>query len=243
LLIHIEVQSQYQVEFAQRMYVYNYRLRDRYNRPVVSLAVPADDRPQWRPHTYETSVLGCEVRFHFPVVKLLDYGEDWAGLEANRNPFATVVMAHLKAQETRNDAPRRKDWKFRLTRRSYEQGYGRDDILELYRFIDWLIDLPTPLEAAFQAELAAYEGERTMQYVSTIERQGIQKGREEGERSLILRQLTRRMGELPESLVQQVNTLSVESLEALGEDLLDFRDLEALEQWFTEYQQRQAQQE
>jgi hypothetical protein len=177
LLIHIEVQSQYQVEFAQRMYVYNYRLRDRYNRPVVSLAVLADDRPQWRPHTYETSVLGCEVRFHFPVVKLLDYGEDWTALEANRNPFATVVMAHLKARETRNNAITRKDWKLRLTRRLYEQGDGREDILELYRFIDWLIELPEPLEAEFQAALVAYEGEATMRYVSTIERQGIQKGR------------------------------------------------------------------
>ena len=29
ILIHIEVQSQYQSDFEERMYVYNYRLRDR----------------------------------------------------------------------------------------------------------------------------------------------------------------------------------------------------------------------
>lgn len=132
LLIHIEVQSQYQAEFAQRMYVYNYRLCDRYSRPVVSLAVLADDRPRWRPHTYETSILGCEVRFCFPMVKLLDYAEHWQALEANHNPFSTVVMAHLKARETSQDVLSRKDWKPRLTRRLYEQGYERDDILELY---------------------------------------------------------------------------------------------------------------
>jgi hypothetical protein len=239
LLIHIEVQSQYQSGFAQRMYVYNYRLQDRYNRPVVSLAVLADERPRWRPQTYESSVLGCDVRFNFPVVKLLDYAEDWPALESNRNPFATVVMAHLKAQETRDDALSRKDWKLRLTRRLYEQGYDREDILELYRFIDWIIALPAPLEAVFQAELASYEGEGTMRYVSTIERQGI----EQGERSLILRQLTRRVGELPEAAIQQVNALSIESLEALGEALLDFRGREDLEQWFTAYHQDQSQQD
>jgi hypothetical protein len=247
LLIHIEVQSQYQAEFAQRMYVYNYRLRDRYDRPVVSLGVLADDRPRWRPHTYETNVLGCEVRFNFPVVKLLDYAEDWSALDANRNPFATVVMAHLKARETSGDALSRKDWKLRLTRRLYEQGYEREDILELYRFIDWLIELPEPLEMVFQAELAAYEGDGTMRYVSTIERQGIQKGRQEGRqeegRSLVLRLLNRRIGNLPESVIQQVNTLSIESLEALGEALLDFSSMDDLEQWFTEYRQRQSQQE
>jgi bacteriorhodopsin len=42
--------------------------------------------------------------------------------------------------------------------------------IELYRCIDWLIDLPEPLEIVFQAELAAYEGDGTMRYVSTIER-------------------------------------------------------------------------
>jgi hypothetical protein len=31
------------------MYVYNYRLFDRYDRPVVSLAVLADASPTWRP--------------------------------------------------------------------------------------------------------------------------------------------------------------------------------------------------
>jgi hypothetical protein len=32
VLVHVEVQSQQEAEFAQRMYVYNYRLFDRYNR-------------------------------------------------------------------------------------------------------------------------------------------------------------------------------------------------------------------
>ena len=44
VLIHIEVQSQADENFPQRMYVYNYRLHDRYNRTVVSLAVLADDQ-------------------------------------------------------------------------------------------------------------------------------------------------------------------------------------------------------
>jgi hypothetical protein len=45
-------------------------------------------------------VLGCRAGLHFPVVKLLDYRADWAALENSDNPFATVVMAHLKALET-----------------------------------------------------------------------------------------------------------------------------------------------
>jgi hypothetical protein len=43
VLCHIEIQNQKEEGFALRMLVYNYRLRDRYNIPVVSLAVLSDE--------------------------------------------------------------------------------------------------------------------------------------------------------------------------------------------------------
>lgn len=61
-----------------------------------------------------------------------------------------------------------------------------------------------------------------------------EEGREEGEqreKSLILRQLTRRVGELPQNVRQQVDTLSLEQLENLGEALLDFTSMSDLQAW------------
>ena len=43
LLIHIEVQSQAEIDFPRRMYVYNYRIYDLYSQHALSLAVLADD--------------------------------------------------------------------------------------------------------------------------------------------------------------------------------------------------------
>lgn len=40
LLIHVEVQSQRIEKFSERMFVYYYRIRDKYDKPLVSLAVP-----------------------------------------------------------------------------------------------------------------------------------------------------------------------------------------------------------
>ena len=55
------------------MFVYNYRLFDRYKRPVASLAVLADAHKRWKPDSYGFSVcynrwrghycLFCDVRF------------------------------------------------------------------------------------------------------------------------------------------------------------------------------------
>ena len=180
VLVHVEVQSQEDAAFAERMYVYNYRLYDRYRRRVASLAVLGDERAGWRPERFGYELWGCEVGLRFPMVKLLDYRARWAELEESRNPFAVVVMAHLKALETQADAEQRKAAKWQLLRRLYEQGYARADILNLFRFIDWVLGLPEELEEALWQEIAEYEEAKRMPYVTSVERIGMRKGMEQG---------------------------------------------------------------
>ncbi|WP_366146307.1 DUF4351 domain-containing protein [Crocosphaera sp.] len=50
-------------------------------------------------------------------------------------------------------------------------------------------------------------------------------------RSLIFRQLTKRVGELSPEVHQSVENLSLEQLENLGEALLDFNNMADLENW------------
>ena len=61
--------------------------------------------------------------------------------------------------------------------------------------------------------------------------EGREQGREEGERKIVLRQLTRRVGELPEEIRQRVESLSLEQLENLGEALLDFTSMADFQIW------------
>jgi len=44
ILIHVEIQGQEESNFAQRMFIYNYRIYDCYKRPVASFAVLGDER-------------------------------------------------------------------------------------------------------------------------------------------------------------------------------------------------------
>jgi len=68
-----------------------------------------------------------------------------------------------------------------------------------------------------------------------IRESGKAQGREEGRReeavSLILRLLNRRLGEISSTLSQQIQELSLEQLETLGEALLDFTSLTDLTTW------------
>jgi hypothetical protein len=180
VLVHVEIQSQRESDFTKRMYTYNYRIFDRYNRTVVSLAVLGDTSKNWRPNTFSRNLWGCELDFKFPIIKLLDYQEKWQMLEESRNPFAMVVMAHLKVQESHGDFQNLKHWKVALIKHLYEIGYQEKDVLRIFRFIDWLIQLPEELENEFLIEIEQYEEERRMPYVTSVERIGIKKGIKQG---------------------------------------------------------------
>ena len=180
LLIHIEVQGDPHADLAERLFVYNYRIFDRHRRPVVSLAVLADERTDWHPDHFGWQRWGCEVGIRFPSVKLLDYRPRWAELETSANPFAVVVQAHLKTQETRRLPEERYRAKLALAKSLYRRGWGRDNILELFRFIDWMLRLPEELEERLWSEIQTYETVEHMPYVTSVERIGIRKGIQQG---------------------------------------------------------------
>ncbi len=175
ILIHIEVQSQVDSNFPERMYIYNYRIFDRYQRRVASFAILGDDSPTWRPDRYRYELWGCRVTLEFPTVKLLDYQTHWAELEQSANPFAVVVMAHLHTQATRHQPQERYNLKWRLTRGLYERGYSKKDVRLLFRFIDWLMALPPDLHIVFNEQLLVYEGDKKMPYISGVERMVIER--------------------------------------------------------------------
>jgi hypothetical protein len=200
LLIHAEIQGQPDVDFPERMFVYYYRIFDRYKKDTVSLAVLTDPDPNFRPEKYSRKRFGCRLRFNFPAVKLLDYGKKWEKLESSDNLFALAVMAHLKALELKvEQGEERKRWKLRLVRMLYERGCDRRDVLELFRFIDWLLMLPPELERSFTEEVSKIEEEKGMEYITSVERVGMERGLAQG----------MQQGSLQEARIMLLETLSV----------------------------------
>ncbi len=158
------------------------------------------------------------------MVKLLDYLSQRPDLEADPNPFAVVVMAHLQAQRTCQDPQGRLEWKVRLVRWVYDRAYGRDEIIDLFRFIDWVISLPEELEEQFDQVLIEIEEERRVEYITNIERRGIQKGIEQGlergslrtARASLLKVLEVRFGSVPDPIRGQIEQMeNLNQLQAL----------------------------
>lgn len=229
LLIHIEIQGYMDRDFERRMYIYHYRLYDRYEKDIVSLAVLTDADTRYRPSIYRYERWGCELSFKFPVAKVIDYNERWDDVEKDKNPFSMVVMAHLKAQELgKGKETERKIWKLNLIRLLYERGYGRKDILELFRFIDWLMVLPESLEKIFIQELRQIEEETQMPYITSVERYAMEQGIGQGESRMLLRQLTRKFGAVPPWAKLRIDDAGPDELEVWGERILEAASIEEI---------------
>jgi hypothetical protein len=184
LLIHVEVQGQREEDFPERMFIYNYRIYDRYQRTVVGLAVLCDADPDWRPERFAYGAWGGETGIRFLTAKVFDYQGREEELERDPNPFAAIVLAQLKVLQTRNAPEERRRWKVRLIKGLYHRGLSADDVRQLFWLIEWMIQLPAELEEQFQEEIYRFEEEKKMpyvsNYVSNVERMALKRGRDKG---------------------------------------------------------------
>ncbi|MDB9374714.1 Rpn family recombination-promoting nuclease/putative transposase [Nodularia sphaerocarpa] len=224
ILIHVEVQSQYDKEFSQRMFIYNYRAFDLYQKPVVSLAILGDETNSWRPSYYQYGLGSSQLIFNFSSVKLLDY--QWEELEQSNNIFAIVVMAHLKTKATNSNLSAREQWR-NLSRLLYERGYNRKEIVDLYKVIDLMMALSQNLQLSFEEKLANYQEERKMPLLTNIEQRTIKQTRKQD----IIKLVQVRFGNIPENLLASINQIDDTSfLEQIFVSAINVNSLEEFAQ-------------
>jgi hypothetical protein len=178
VLVHIEVQSQPDGGLSLRLFRYNRRLFDAWGVPVATLAVLADDEPTFRPVAYDEDHMGIRLHFEYPRCKLMDLPV--RRLREGRSEIGRFILAHRLAQRTKGDPRRRKASKLRLVKELYRQGFEKEEILELFRLMDWVLPLPGRWDIEFREELEAFEESLRMPYITSIERMGLSRGREEG---------------------------------------------------------------
>jgi len=98
----------------------------------------------------------------------------------------------------------------------YQRGYSRQNILELFRLVNWMMTLPEELEQSFALEITNYEEEKKMPYITPLERFAIERGRQEGivekGRESTIEILETRFESVPESLVEAINQINDEGV-------------------------------
>lgn len=148
ILIHIEVQSYREKDFAERMFSYFYRIYDKYGPRVTALAIYTGSERQ-PPDTFRYELFGTEVtyRFNFSVRKANE-----KKLLASDNSFALVVLAAKYQMTTQKDAQKRYSFKRKLVTLALEKEYDRPTVVALLRFVYLIVSLPKALETQFEED-------------------------------------------------------------------------------------------
>lgn len=225
VLIHIEVQNIPEEKFPQRMFTYHYRIYDRFQQPIISCAILTDDQPNWRPTSYMIGFAGSYIKSEFLIIKSIDYIDRIDELESSNSPFASVLLIQLEGQRNKfSPAIQRKRIKFALTKRLYDKKYSKSDIVNLYRFIDWLIGLPETLELEYHEEICLLEEGRKMPYITNAERFGLERGLAKGiaqgvekEKVIVAQRLLSEQASL--LFIQKITNLSITRIKEIQQAL------------------------
>jgi hypothetical protein len=234
ILVHIEIQGQKEANFEERMFMYRYRFFDRYQKPVIMIAVLTDTNHNWRPHLYREELFGCRLEMEFHIIKLIDYRAQRASLETSSNPFSLVILAHLAAIEKYPDDSAKLAAKVGLSRLLYGRGWNKAQIIDLYRFLDWVITLPEELALQYHHEIERIEEEKHVEYITTAERIGIKKGLERGyeqgmvrgEARVLHRLLLQKFGTIPDCYLEKIEKANSEKLLSWAARLLQAKTIQ-----------------
>jgi predicted transposase/invertase (TIGR01784 family) len=228
----IEAQMQYDAIFYQRFFGEIYLYLDLHPKTVDWQAIVIfSDRsiePKNR-HLYRSN-LNSEQVHRVYLEDFRDTATESLGIGLMQLIVADTVEAIAKAKEllTRTEPLSKTDAKFSAIMETIET-------IIVYKF-------PSLSREEIEKMLGLSELKQTKVYQEALEEgreEGIaegeqigeQRGRTEEARSLILRQLARRIGTLPTTVEAQVQALALPQLEALGEALLDFAGLDDLVGW------------
>jgi hypothetical protein len=134
LLIHAEVQGYFDALFPFRMFVYYYRILDKYQIDIASLAILSDNNPSFHPTKYVKDFLETKISFAFKTYKILLQSE--AALMASDNPFAIIILTVLRALKNRKaDDESRMNIKLDLIRELKLKNYSSEKIRKIFYFI------------------------------------------------------------------------------------------------------------
>jgi hypothetical protein len=169
------------------------------------------------------------MEFNFRTIQLNRL--NWRDHLNQPNPVAAALMAKMKIDPS--DRPKVKAECLRVLA-TLKLDPARVQLIS--GFVDTYLRLNLQEEEMFQSEVGKLEEtdrESVMQIVTSWMEQGIEQGIEREAKSLVLRQLIRKLGSVSLDKQARLQTLSLVQIENLGETLLDFAMIADLENWLS----------
>jgi predicted transposase/invertase (TIGR01784 family) len=190
ILVHVEVQGYDDKNFGERMFTYFYRILDKYEKRITSIAVYTDANKNFHPKMFVYEYLGTKVSFEFNTFKVID--QDEKSLAENDNPFATVILTVLLALEKKTlDDESLYNLKYGIAKKLLERKMPKKKIDDLLIFLQRYVTFENSgYNVKFDKEIEELtEKQKTMgireQVLDLAKKEGIEEGKTEFVKNLL----------------------------------------------------------
>lgn len=224
-LIHVEAQASSDSQFNRRMFTYFARFDEKFAIPVYPIVIFSYDSPK-KPaiSKYEVKFPDFKVlEFNYQVVQLNSL--NWRDFLDKSNPVASALMAKMNIEPQDRAKVKAECLRLLVT---LKLDPARMQLIS--GFVDTYLRLNNSEKIIFEQEISTFSQpiqENMMQITTSWKEEGII----EGEKSLILRLIKHKLGNISPSLENQIMGLNIDDIEALGESLFDFSTVDDLVNW------------
>jgi predicted transposase/invertase (TIGR01784 family) len=220
IILHLEFQTEPDESMPFRMLDYRTRVYRRFPRKTLRQVV-IYLRETGSEFVYQTSFNLPNTRHEFEVIRLWEVPAEELLEFTGLLPFVTLGRTANRAETLREVAE---------VIEEIGERQQRNNVAAATSILAGLVLRKDLIQYLFREEIMQ-ESVIYQDILAKGEARGKAEGKQEGEAILILRQLTRRFGGISLDVAEQIRGLSVERLEQLGEDLLDFSEREDIIAW------------
>ncbi|MBC7473554.1 MAG: Rpn family recombination-promoting nuclease/putative transposase [Candidatus Sericytochromatia bacterium] len=139
ILLHIEIQSYEDKDFAKRMYHYYSRIFDKYDQEIEAIAVFTYQANRHKYDKYESKFINTKISYEYQIYDLAQ--QNIKELQKSNNPFSFVVQTLIKAFNYKESDENNFHFKKELSSLLFSSGYNRKEIERLFRFINFVFEI------------------------------------------------------------------------------------------------------
>jgi predicted transposase YdaD len=225
-----ELQLRYKETMPLRITAYTALARERYNLPIYPVLInilPHVKTPKI-PNFYEQEFMGIRSYQDYRVINLWEIE---ASLVFEQNlatllPFVPILKGGGEEEIVKAAV---------IKLRENEQLNELEPLLSF--FASFVLEIPIVQQIMRWDMTVLRESPWYNEILKQGLQQGLQQGEQQGEANLIIRQLSKRFGNLAPEITSQIRQLSIPQLETLGESIFDFSAMSDLENWLEQNQE------
>jgi predicted transposase YdaD len=223
-LILNELQLRYNEKVPLRMTAYIALARERYNLPIYPVLInilPHVKTPNI-PNFYQQEFMGMKSYQDYQVINLWEIEASLVFAEnlSSLLPFVPILKGGGEETIVREAV---------IKLRENEQLRDLEPLLSF--FASFVLEIPIVQQIMRWDMTVLRESPWYNEILKQGLQQGLQQGEQQGEANLIIRQLSKRFGNLDPAIASQIRQLSISQLETLGESIFDFSAMADLETW------------